>query len=141
MLEKIKEQNGNIQNIHSIPQKLKDKYKEAFDIDPRWLIKVAAYRGKWIDQSQSLNIFTSTNSGNELSDIYIHAWKMGLKSTYYLRTMAASNVEKSTLEITNRTTVTNVDNSNAVTTSENLTQVCSIDGHVMIDGQECEACQ
>src|SRR5208282_6892048 len=89
MLQKIKEQNGNIQNIPSIPQKLKDKYKEAFDIDPTSLIKVAAYRGKWIDQSQSLNIFTSTNSGKELSDIYIYAWKMGLKSTYYLRTMAA----------------------------------------------------
>ncbi len=66
---------------------------------------------------------------------------MGLKSTYYLRTMAASNVEKSTLEITNRTTATSVDNSKAVTTSENLTQVCSIDGHVMTDDQECEACQ
>ncbi|HKM51485.1 MAG TPA: ribonucleoside-diphosphate reductase subunit alpha [Candidatus Bathyarchaeia archaeon] len=139
MLEKIKEQNGNIQNIPSIPQKLKDKYKEAFDIDPKSLIKVAAYRGKWIDQSQSLNIFTSTNSGKELSDIYIYAWKMGLKSTYYLRTMAASNVEKSTLEITNRTVVAGVDNSNAVP-SENLPQVCRIDGHVMID-EECEACQ
>ena len=141
MLEKIKEQNGNLQNIPSIPQNLKDKYKEAFDLDPRWLIKAAAYRGKWIDQSQSLNIFTSTNSGNELSDIYLYAWKMGLKSTYYLRTMAASNVEKSTLEITNRTSVTSVDNSNAVTTPENLTQACRIDGHVMSDKQECEACQ
>jgi ribonucleoside-diphosphate reductase alpha chain len=141
MLEKIKEQNGNIQNIHSIPQHLKDKYKEAFDIDPRALIKAAAYRGKWIDQSQSLNLFTSTNSGNELSNIYIYAWKMGLKSTYYLRTTAASSVEKSTLEITNRTAATSVDDSSAVTAPENLAQMCRLDGHVMTDGQECEACQ
>ncbi len=102
MLEKIKEHDGNIQHIESIPKKLKDKYKEAFDIDPEWLIKAAAYRGRWIDQSQSLNIFTATNSGKRLSEIYTYAWKMGLKSTYYLRTTAATSVEKSTLEITNK---------------------------------------
>lgn len=139
MLEKIKEQNGNIQNISSIPQQLRDKYKEAFDIDPKWVIKVAAHRGKWIDQSQSLNIFTSTTSGKELSDVYIYAWKMGLKSTYYLRTVAASNVEKSTVEITNRTTVTSVDNAPSVTPE--MAQVCRLDGHVTADGEECEACQ
>ncbi len=102
MLEKIKENDGNIQHIESIPKSVKDKYKEAFGVDPEWMIKAAAHRGKWIDQSQSLNIFTATNSGKKLSDIYIYAWRMGLKSTYYLRTIAASTVEKSTLEITNR---------------------------------------
>jgi ribonucleoside-diphosphate reductase alpha chain len=140
MLEKLKEQNGNVQNIPSIPQKLKEKYKEAFDIDPRWLIRIAAHRAKWIDQSQSLNIFTSTNSGKELSDIYTYAWKMGLKSTYYLRTMAASDVEKSTLEITNRIVEQTVDNSKPAT-SEVLSQVCSIEGHALNAGEECEACQ
>ncbi|MCL5427772.1 MAG: ribonucleoside-diphosphate reductase subunit alpha [Candidatus Marsarchaeota archaeon] len=102
MLAKIKEHDGNIQHIESIPKRLKDKYKEAFDIEPEWLIKAAAYRLKWIDQSQSLNIFTATNSGKRLSDIYTYAWRMGLKSTYYLRTMAATSIEKSTLEITNK---------------------------------------
>lgn len=110
MLEKIKEHDGNVQHIPVIPKRLKDKYKEAFDIDPEWIINQAAYRGKWIDQSQSLNIFTATNSGRRLSDIYTYAWKMGLKSTYYLRTTAASTIEKSTLEITNRTTQISVEN-------------------------------
>ena len=105
MLEKIKEGDGNIQNIALIPKVVREKYKEAFDIDPEWMIRQAAARGKWIDQSQSLNIFTATNSGKRLSEIYTYAWKMGLKSTYYLRTMAATSVEKSTLEITNKVQV------------------------------------
>ena len=62
-----------------------------------WLVKAAAERGKWIDQSQSLNIFYSGTSGRELSDIYFLAWKMGLKTTYYLRTLGASGVEKATV--------------------------------------------
>jgi ribonucleoside-diphosphate reductase alpha chain len=61
------------------------------------LIKAAAARGKWIDQSQSLNIFFSGASGKELSDLYLYAWEMGLKTTYYLRSLAASQVEKSTM--------------------------------------------
>ena len=103
ILEKIKESDGNLQHIESIPKQIKDKYKEAFEIDPEWMIAAAARRSKWIDQSQSLNIFSATSSGKRLSDVYIYAWKMGLKSTYYLRTIAASTIEKSTLEITNRT--------------------------------------
>lgn len=99
MLEKIKQHDGSIKNIGIIPQRLKDKYKEAFDIESEWLIRAAAHRGKWIDQSQSLNIFTATSSGKRLSDIYLYAWNMGLKTTYYLRTTAASGVEKSTTEI------------------------------------------
>ncbi|HUB92411.1 MAG TPA: ribonucleoside-diphosphate reductase subunit alpha [Candidatus Saccharimonadales bacterium] len=109
LLEKIKENDGNLQHIESLPKKLKDKYKEAFDIDPEFMIAAAARRAKWIDQSQSLNIFSATSSGKRLSDIYIYAWKMGLKSTYYLRTIAASTIEKSTLEITNRTAAINIE--------------------------------
>ena len=97
MLGKIKFNDGSIKNIPEIPQKLKEKYKEVFEIRPEWLIKSAAYRGKWIDQSQSLNIYYAGSSGKELGDIYDYAWRMGLKTTYYLRTMAASQVEKSTV--------------------------------------------
>ena len=100
MLDEIKAKEGSIQKINSIPTKLKEKYKNSFEIAPEWLIRIAAYRGKWIDQSQSLNIFTNITSGRQLSDIYIYAWKMGLKTTYYLRTMGASAIEKSTVEIT-----------------------------------------
>ncbi|OGZ04767.1 MAG: ribonucleoside-diphosphate reductase subunit alpha [Candidatus Lloydbacteria bacterium RIFCSPHIGHO2_01_FULL_41_20] len=97
MLGKIKFNDGSIKNIPEIPPNLKDKYKEVFEIKPEWLIKSAAYRGKWIDQSQSLNIYYSGSSGKELGDIYDYAWRMGLKTTYYLRSMAASQVEKSTV--------------------------------------------
>jgi ribonucleoside-diphosphate reductase alpha chain len=97
MLNELKYHDGSIAKIAGIPQALKDKYKETFEIDMRWLIKSAAYRAKWIDQSQSLNIFFKGSSGRELSEIYTYAWTMGLKTTYYLRTLAATQVEKSTV--------------------------------------------
>ncbi|MDO8625896.1 MAG: ribonucleoside-diphosphate reductase subunit alpha [Candidatus Magasanikbacteria bacterium] len=97
MLGKIKYHDGSIAQISEIPEPIRAKYKEVFEIDSRWLIKAAAYRAKWIDQSQSLNIFFRSTSGKELSDVYTYAWEMGLKTTYYLRTLAASQVEKSTV--------------------------------------------
>jgi ribonucleoside-diphosphate reductase alpha chain len=99
MLEKIKYYDGSIQQISEIPLPLREKYKEAFEIEPQWLIKAAAYRGRWIDQSQSLNIFYGGTSGKVLSEIYQYAWNMGLKTTYYLRTMGASRIEKSTVNL------------------------------------------
>jgi ribonucleoside-diphosphate reductase alpha chain len=98
MLRNIKFNDGSIQKITEIPAEIRAKYQEVFEIDPEWLVKIAAYRGKWIDQSQSLNIFVQGVSGKKLSDIYFYAWKMGLKTTYYLRSLAASQVEKSTVD-------------------------------------------
>ncbi|HLC55473.1 MAG TPA: ribonucleoside-diphosphate reductase subunit alpha [Candidatus Nanoarchaeia archaeon] len=97
MLGKLKYFDGNISKIPEIPQDVKDMYKEAFDIDPVWMIKAAAHRGKWIDQSQSLNIFYRGVSGREIANLYMYAWTLGLKTTYYLRTLAVSQVEKSTV--------------------------------------------
>ncbi|MBI3574010.1 ribonucleoside-diphosphate reductase subunit alpha [Candidatus Kaiserbacteria bacterium] len=97
MLNELKYEDGSVSRIAGIPQHLRDKYKETFEIDMRWIIKAAAYRGKWIDQSQSLNIFFRGSSGKEVSDIYFYAWAMGLKTTYYLRSLAATQVEKSTV--------------------------------------------
>ena len=97
MLNRIKYADGSVQNITEIPAEIRAKYKEVFEIDGRWLVEAAAERGKWIDQSQSLNIFYSGTSGKELSYIYCLAWKMGLKTTYYLRTLGVSQVEKSTV--------------------------------------------
>ncbi len=88
---------GSVKDIPSIPAHLKDKYKEVFQIDPSWLIKSAAHRGKWVDQSQSLNIYFAGTSGRELANIYEYAWSLGLKTTYYLRSLGASQVEKSTV--------------------------------------------
>ncbi len=98
MLDKLKLADGSVQEIEEIPAELRAKYKEVFEIDPRWLIKAAALRGKWIDQSQSLNLFYRGNSGREISEMYLYAWRMGLKTTYYLRTTAATKVEKSTID-------------------------------------------
>src|SRR5690606_16353568 len=89
---------GNLQLIDRIPQSLKDKYQEAFALDPEFLVAVTAARGKWLDQSISHNVFMQGVSGKKLNDIYIAAWKKGLKTTYYLRTLGASQIEKSTLD-------------------------------------------
>lgn len=97
MLNRIKYADGSVQEIYEIPLALREKYKEVFEIDSKWLMEAAARRGKWIDQSQSLNIFYKGTSGRELSEAYFHAWEMGLKTTYYLRTLGASQVEKSTV--------------------------------------------
>jgi ribonucleoside-diphosphate reductase alpha chain len=97
MLNRIKYADGSLQDIQEVPIDLRDKYKEVFEIDGRWLVRAAAERGKWIDQSQSLNIFYNGTSGRDLSDVYFYAWKMGLKTTYYLRTLGASQVEKATV--------------------------------------------
>ena len=98
MMEKIKYHDGSVQNIAAVPEALRARYKEVFEIDSIWIVKHAAHRGKWIDQSQSVNIFTTTKSGKTISDVYVAAWKMGLKTTYYLRTLGASSIEKSTLD-------------------------------------------
>lgn len=97
MLEAIKYNDGSLADIPSIPVEIKNKYKETFEIDMRWIMRAGASRGKWIDQSQSLNIFFSGTSGQELSELYLFAWEIGLKTTYYLRSLGASQVEKSTV--------------------------------------------
>lgn len=97
MLKKLKYYDGNISQIEEIPLNLRNKYKEVFDISPEWLIRAAAYRGKWIDQSQSLNIYYAGTNGADIDKIYRMVWDLGLKTTYYLRTLGASQVEKSTV--------------------------------------------
>ncbi len=94
ILTEIKAKDGSLQSIDKIPSHIKAKYKEAFEIAPEWVIETSARRAKWIDQSASTNIFISTTSGKVLSDIYMKAWKSGLKTTYYLRTLAASQISK-----------------------------------------------
>lgn len=97
MLDDLKYHDGSVQDIAAIPQELKERFKETFEIDMKWLVRAAAARGKWIDQSQSLNIFYAGTSGKEISDLYMYAWEAGVKTTYYLRSLGASQVEKSTI--------------------------------------------
>ena len=98
MLDLIKYYDGSLQQIDRIPHNIKNKYKEVFEIDPEWLIAITAARGKWIDQSQSHNVILRSTSGQKISAVYIAAWQAGLKTTYYLRTLGASQIEKSTLD-------------------------------------------
>ncbi len=98
MLEQLKYYDGSIQNIPGVPERLKQKYKEAFECDPIESIKQTAARAKWIDQSQSHNVFIRGTSGKLLNDVYISAWKTGLKTTYYLRSLGVTQIEKSTLD-------------------------------------------
>lgn len=97
MLGKLKYNDGSVQNIKEIPKDLKEKYTEVFEIDQKWLMLGAARRAKWMDQSQSINVFFKGTSGKDLSEVYMLAWELGLKTTYYLRTLGASQVEKSTV--------------------------------------------
>ena len=96
MVMDLKHFDGSLAEIDRVPDELKDLYATAFEIDTRWLIEAAARRQKWIDQAQSLNIYMAGASGKKLDETYKLAWVRGLKTTYYLRTRAATHVEKST---------------------------------------------
>ena len=99
LLDELKHFDGSLQNIGRIPLEIRQRYVTAFDIEPKWLIECAARRQKWIDQGQSLNLYMADPSGRKLNDMYLLAWQKGLKTTYYLRTLAATQVEKSTLDV------------------------------------------
>jgi len=94
IMTQIRINDGSILNIDDIPLDIRTRFKEIFEIDPSWIIKAAALRSKWIDQAASTNIFLKTQSGKQLNDTYMLAWEYGLKTTYYLRTLAASQVQK-----------------------------------------------
>jgi ribonucleoside-diphosphate reductase alpha chain len=98
LLEQLKAYDGRLDRIEEIPDALRAKYREAFDIDPIWCLKLTAVRAKWIDQSQSHNVFLEGTSGKKLHEVYTAAWRMGLKTTYYLRSLAVSQIEKSTVQ-------------------------------------------
>jgi len=116
----------------SIPEWIKEKYVTAFHQDQFKLIDCAAARQKWIDQGQSLNLYNDKSSMKFLNDIYFHAWKSGLKTTYYLRNLAASAIEKST--------GSNVEEHNADTSPEQAeSPMCSLEAKIR--GDVCESCQ
>ncbi|MBO4121676.1 ribonucleoside-diphosphate reductase subunit alpha [Cupriavidus gilardii] len=97
MVADLKYFDGSLARIDRIPQDLRDLYATAFEVEPTWLVEAASRRQKWIDQAQSLNIYMAGASGKKLDDTYKLAWIRGLKTTYYLRTIAATHVEKSTV--------------------------------------------
>lgn len=124
MVYDLKYYNGSLTTIERIPANLKQLYATAFEIEPRWLIECASRRQKWIDQAQSLNLYMAEPSGKKLDTLYRTAWLMGLKTTYYLRSMGATGTEKATI----------ADGAlNAV--SLEPPKACSI------EDPDCEACQ
>jgi ribonucleoside-diphosphate reductase alpha chain len=130
MIADLKYFDGNLARIDRAPGALRKLYATAFEIEPRWLVECAARRQKWIDQSQSLNIYMAGASGKKLDETYKLAWIRGLKTTYYLRAMGATHAEKSTSK---------AGQLNAVPSAEASTveeaKFCAI------DKPDCEACQ
>ncbi|WP_296556918.1 ribonucleoside-diphosphate reductase subunit alpha [Pigmentiphaga sp.] len=96
MIADLKYFDGSLAKIDRVPPELRKLYATAFEVEPRWLVECAARRQKWIDQSQSLNIYMAGASGKKLDETYKLAWQRGLKTTYYLRTLGATSAEKST---------------------------------------------
>jgi len=123
MVNDLKYYDGSVQSIDRIPEELKQIYSTAFEVDSRWLVEAASRRQKWIDQGQSLNLYMAEPSGKKLDNLYKLAWARGLKTTYYLRSLGATAVEKSATGAPESTPV------------EPEPKVCSI-----LD-PECEACQ
>jgi len=130
MAAQLKYFDGDLGQIEGIPEVLRERYKTAFQIESRALVDGAARRQKWIDQSQSVNLFLAEPDMKTLSHTYRHAWRTGLKTTYYLRTLGASHIEKAT--------VAKPTTAEQVYTPEEAA-ACSLDA--MINGGECEACQ
>ncbi|MDD2768235.1 MAG: ribonucleoside-diphosphate reductase subunit alpha [Methylococcus sp.] len=96
MINDLKYYDGSVQKIERVPETLKQLYSTAFEIDARWLIEAGSRRQKWLDQAQSLNLYMAEPSGKKLDTLYKLAWVRGLKTTYYLRSLGATHVEKST---------------------------------------------
>ncbi len=144
MLDQLKYFDGELDAIESIPEDIREKYKTAFTIDYKYFIDAAARRQKWIDQSQSVNLFLAQADIKTLSHMYRNAWHKGLKTTYYLRTLGASNIEKATVSVKKemRGRVGQQDTETTTPKKQFTTaeaQACSLDA--MLNGGECEACQ
>jgi len=138
MTDDLKYFDGSIQEIDRIPEELKRKYTTAFEIDYEWIIESASRRQKWIDMGQSLNLYQAKPNGKKVSDMYILGWEKGLKTTYYLRSMGATRIEKSTLDITKYNNVIaqrERDKFGRVTQKEPDTKL-SVE-----PTEDCEACQ
>ncbi|MEH6591314.1 MAG: ribonucleoside-diphosphate reductase subunit alpha [Halioglobus sp.] len=130
MVNDLKYYDGSVQAVERVPTDLKTIYATAFEVEPRWLVEAASRRQKWIDQAQSLNLYINNASGKKLDITYRMAWYSGLKTTYYLRSLAATGTEKSTID---------TGSLNAV--SSEAAQPAPVPKACAIDEPDCEACQ
>ena len=141
MSDQLKYFDGELSDISNIPDWIKTKYLTAFDVSYEFVIAAAARRQKWIDQSQSVNLFLGEPDLKALSHMYRAAWRQGLKTTYYLRTLGASNIEKATVDLKKEKPLADI--SDEPSAKKEFTdaekKACSIEA--MMNGEECEACQ
>jgi ribonucleoside-diphosphate reductase alpha chain len=136
MIADLKYFDGNLARVDRAPAELRRLYATAFEVEPKWLVEAASRRQKWIDQSQSLNIYMPGASGKKLDETYKLAWLRGLKTTYYLRAMGATHAEKSTSKAGALNSVPSGGGmTDAASSVAGEPQFCSI------DNPECEACQ
>jgi ribonucleoside-diphosphate reductase alpha chain len=124
MRHRLKLADGSIQQIDELSRDLKAIYRTVWEIPMRGLIDMARDRGAFVDQSQSLNLFTDSPNIGKLSSMYMYAWKSGLKTTYYLRSRPATRIAK--------TTVSGIDTGIQQSTAVS----CSLE-----NPESCEACQ
>ncbi len=139
MIADLKHFDGSIGKIDRIPQEIRDLYATAFEVETTWLVEAAARRQKWIDQAQSLNIYMAGASGKKLDDTYKLAWLRGLKTTYYLRTLAATAAEKSTGKGGELNSVTMGGGTGLEAAGDGAADAAGT--FCSIDNPECEACQ
>jgi ribonucleoside-diphosphate reductase alpha chain len=135
MIADLKYFDGNLARIDRVPADLRRLYATAFEIEPKWFVEAAARRQKWIDQSQSLNIYIAGASGRTLDETYRLAWTRGLKTTYYLRALGATHAEKSTSRAGQLNAVPTEQAGADVRAEQEETKFCAI------DNPDCEACQ
>jgi len=142
MSDQLKYFDGELSDITTIPDWIKSKYLTAFDVSFEFVIAAAARRQKWIDQSQSVNLFLGEPDLKALSHMYRAAWRQGLKTTYYLRTLGASNIEKATVDLKQKKPLSS-DVADEPSAKKEYTdaekKACSIEA--MMNGEDCEACQ
>ena len=140
MLEQLKLHQGSLGDIDRLSKDIKGRFATSFEIDPKWLLECAARRQKWIDMGQSLNLYLLDPSGRKLDDMYKLAWQKGLKTTYYLRTLAATSIEQTTVTIKNHDKDRKWLNRRGSSGTENATDVSQAKA-CSIDDPDCEACQ
>ncbi len=141
MVNDLKHFDGSIGKIDRVPQDIRNLYATAFEVDAKWLVEAGARRQKWIDQAQSLNIYMAGASGKKLDETYKLAWLRGLKTTYYLRTLAATSAEKSTGKGGELNAVSASGGAGAMASGGAGAAASDEAKFCSIDNPECEACQ
>ena len=146
MVNDLKYYDGSVLPIERVPDDLKEEFRTAFEIEPRWLVEAASRRQKWIDQAQSLNLYIAEANGKKLDVTYKMAWLLGLKTTYYLRAIGATQTEKSTVNDNKLNRVSSgggdaAPASAAAPSEADFSQPADVPQACSLDDPDCEACQ